>query len=195
MLLGAYRYIEEEIVNQRQRHGEIVDVGLVTTSEFALDLGLDLLDTVSARCIPHSRLSACLRAEIAAPTAVRLTYRRRLATLAHLTPSSNNRLHTTALTFPTPKHPFSTMKIAATLFIATAWCTSAFGLHGATTSSAIKRVGFAAANKKAMVQPIDIHGKRLSNMVRALFAMCVMLISRMRKRRNSWATIHVLSRS
>lgn len=55
------------------------------------------------------------------------------------------------------------MKVAsATLVLATFCCASAFGLHGPTKTSVLRKVGIAGTNK-AMVQPIDIQGNRLSN--------------------------------
>jgi hypothetical protein len=56
----------------------------------------------------------------------------------------------------------TTMKVASTLVALTLSVTavSAFGLHTGKTS-AIKNV--APFAKKAMVQPVDIHGNRLAN--------------------------------
>jgi len=54
------------------------------------------------------------------------------------------------------------MKVA--VLFATFCCASAFGLHGVATNSPVKKVGF-AGNHKSMVQAVDIHGNRMSNMV------------------------------
>jgi hypothetical protein len=59
------------------------------------------------------------------------------------------------------------MKVATTtIVLATFCCTAAFGLNGATKSGIAKKVGFAAPNRKPMVQAIDVQGQRIS-MVRA----------------------------
>jgi hypothetical protein len=60
------------------------------------------------------------------------------------------------------------MKVAkTTIVLATFCCTAAFGLNGGATKSGMaKKIGFAAASRKPMVQPVDVQGQRLS-MVRA----------------------------
>lgn len=53
------------------------------------------------------------------------------------------------------------MKILSTVFLAHLLCASAFGLHGTSTSSAIKKVGF-ARSQPAMVQAVDVQGRQLT---------------------------------
>lgn len=50
------------------------------------------------------------------------------------------------------------MKAALPLLLTTVCCASAFGLHGASTSKAVKKFGLAGVSKKPMVQAMDIHG-------------------------------------
>jgi hypothetical protein len=57
----------------------------------------------------------------------------------------------------------STMKTA--IVLASFCCASAFGLHGASTSSAVKTLGF-AKSKSPMVQAIDIHNGHHHQQVR-----------------------------
>jgi hypothetical protein len=59
------------------------------------------------------------------------------------------------------------MKTALTFILTTFCCASAFGLHGASTNSAVKNFAALRTNPKpAMVQAVDIHGQRSSATVR-----------------------------
>jgi hypothetical protein len=55
------------------------------------------------------------------------------------------------------------MKILSTVFLAHLLCASAFGLHGVSTSSATKKMGFARSRSESpMVQAVDVQGRPLT---------------------------------
>lgn len=55
------------------------------------------------------------------------------------------------------------MKILSTVFLAHLLCASAFGLHGTSTTSAVKKVGFARSRSETpMVQAVDVQGRQLT---------------------------------
>ncbi|GAX10120.1 hypothetical protein FisN_3Lh310 [Fistulifera solaris] len=57
------------------------------------------------------------------------------------------------------------MKILSTLFLAHLLCASAFGLHGVSTSSATKKMGFARSRSESpMVQAVDVQGRPLTQL-------------------------------
>ncbi|GAX16208.1 hypothetical protein FisN_3Hh310 [Fistulifera solaris] len=60
------------------------------------------------------------------------------------------------------------MKILSTVFLAHLLCASAFGLHGVSTSSATKKMGFARSRSESpMVQAVDVQGRPLTQLKEA----------------------------